>query len=354
VIDWVSFVAPCSHVEGSAGPLWAGSFISVIPDPELGERIEYEKHKALRVEGSYSNRIMVASCSHPAYPGQQCIYVSGNPAKWCQGHNIFGTDDLPGLVLEMLERLVGLLDLAPTPAERALWSSWLIHLLRVDVTNSWHLGNVGRVRAAIQAMNHGAHLVHRGRGHYRGDSITFGEKSRRWSLTGYAKGPELKVHPLPVSLQDTALPYYADGLLRMEVRMLSMELQREGLHLLANWGDNSASELHARKLEGLTIADFAMLDVHTLEGLPPRLQLAYDAWKGGKDLRQLLPRRTFYRYRQQLLPLGVDIGVRQLVDTPEQSNVIPLRLVLNAQPATVPDWAIGTPLYFEPPIRLRA
>ena len=22
------------------------------------------------------------------------IYVSGNPAKWLQGHNIFGTDDL--------------------------------------------------------------------------------------------------------------------------------------------------------------------------------------------------------------------------------------------------------------------
>jgi II/X family phage/plasmid replication protein len=83
-----------------------------------------------------------------------------------------------------------------------------------------------------------------------------------------------------------------------------------------------------------------------LEGLTPRLQLAYSCWLRGDDLRATLPRKTFYRYRKALLAFGVDLLALRSKAPP--SNVFPLRRVIELRPAGVPEWAKGTAAYFEP------
>lgn len=83
-----------------------------------------------------------------------------------------------------------------------------------------------------------------------------------------------------------------------------------------------------------------------LEGLPARLIAVYKLWKEGEDLRALYPKASFYRYRSEFLKQGIDIAIRQ-PSKPE--NVIPLIRVLQPQAISqVPEWAVGTPLYFEP------
>ena len=62
----------------------------------------------------------------------------------------------------------------------------------------------------------------------------------------------------------------------------------------------------------------------------------------------MFPRNTFYRHRTALLKCGIDISVKQERQEVKNSNVVPLRVVLVGQPAIVPDWAMNTPLYFEP------
>lgn len=350
MIDWLTFIAPLTHRMGEGGPFYAGELLSTIPDPTNPDRLalEWGVLKRKSMPGSYSKTIEIRSVlddkGHPA------IWVSGNPAKWFQGHNIFGSDDLPCLVLEMLHRVCASVGLTPSAGDLALWEMGLIKLLRVDCTYSYSLASLAHVRNALRSLDATANLKHRGRGHFKGDSLTFGKGSRRWSLTLYAKGAEINVkgHELPDALKETSLPAVADGLLRAELRCLSMELQRQGLEWVAAWQDNSASELHQRLLAGLQIAETTMLDATTLEGLSGRLQLAYNSWKEGHDLRAMLPRKTFYRYRLELLQHGIDIAVKQERTGPDLSNVIPLRVVLNAEPFRVPDWAIGTPLYFEP------
>lgn len=355
MIDWLTFVAPLTHERGQGGPFWNGEVLSTVPDAELGEAIEWAKLKRMPLVGSYSQQVSISSTNDDA--GRPAILVSGNPAKWFQGHNIFGSDDLPGLVLEMLFRICASVGVSPTSEELSLWASGCIELLRVDVTNSWELGNRSRVRSALKALDGTAHLKHRGKGQFYGDALTFGSGtknkpgSRRWSLTLYAKGPELEVHPLPTDLVQSSLPAFADGLLRAEVRMLAMELKREELHLVSAWGDNTAQELHARKFAGLQVSEATMLEAQVLEGLPGRLQGAYQLWRDGHDLRSIFSRATFYRYRAELLRHGVDIAVTQSKPG-EASNVVPLRVVLNAHPVSVPDWASGTPLYFEPRARV--
>ena len=62
----------------------------------------------------------------------------------------------------------------------------------------------------------------------------------------------------------------------------------------------------------------------------------------------MLARKTFYRYRTELLKHGIDISIKQARTGLDLSNVVPLGTVLHAYPVGVPAWAIGTPLYFEP------
>lgn len=341
MIDWLDFTFPLRHEHGPGTPFYAGEIMASNPDGGL----DWGIFKRLEMEGSHSAKIQVRAASTMA-DGRSAIRVSGNVVKWFQGHNIFGTDDMHGLVHECIRRILELAGITPTPEESASWLAGDVEFLRVDVTDSHDFGSRPRVLNAIRSLDSTAHLKMRGRGHYNGHSLLFGKGSRYWSLTLYAKGPELDKHRLPLALIDTPLKDHADRLLRSEVRMLSMHLKRLGLHRLEAWNDNTSSEVHHQHLANLEISEAFMLDLATLDGLPPRLHAAYQLWKDGHDLRGMFPPRTFYRHRSQLLPLGIDIAIKQ--DRAPETNVVPLRVTLVGKPASVPDWAIGSPLYFQP------
>jgi II/X family phage/plasmid replication protein len=125
-----------------------------------------------------------------------------------------------------------------------------------------------------------------------------------------------------------------------------MQLKKLGLSRGAAWDETTAERILLQHIETLQMAEQFSLSPDLLEDLAPRLVLVYEAWKNGKDMRALLPLRTFYRYRKELLKHGIDINVRQ----PSQpENVVPIIRVLRPQAiAQVPDWARGTSLYFEP------
>lgn len=350
MIDWLTFVAPLAHEAGEKGPFYAGEVMATKPDPthESGFALDWSIWKRKSFEGSYSSVIQIQSTIDEM--GRPAIWVSGNPAKWFQGHNIFGSADLKGLVVEMLQRICSSVGLTPSPDDLALWEAGIIKLTRVDVTHSFDLGTLARVRNALRSLDATANLKHRGRGHFKGDSLTFGKGSRRWSLTLYSKGAEIEVkgHQMHALLQETSLPALAQGLLRAEVRMLSLQLVAEHLEYVAYWGDNAGSELHSRLLAGLQIAEASMLDAQVIDDLAPRLRGVYQLWRDGHDCRGIYPKNTFYRYRRELLAVGVDIAVKQDRTGPDMTNVVPLRTVLHAYPIGVPEWAMGTPLYFEP------
>ena len=350
MIDWLTFVAPLAHVAGEHGPFYAGEVMATKPDPTHpdGFALDWSIWKRKSFEGSHSSAIQIQSTTDER--GQPAIWVSGNPAKWFQGHNIFGSSDMHGLVLEMLHRICCSVGLAPSSDDLALWNAGVIKLTRVDVTQSFELGTLARVRNALRSLDSTANLKHRGRGHFKGDSLTFGKGSRRWSLTLYAKGAELEVkgHEMHLELQATQLPALAQGLLRAEVRMHSLQLVSEHLEYVAHWGENAGSELHSRLLAGLQIAEASMLDAQVIDDLAPRLRGVYQLWRDGHDCRGIYPKNTFYRYRRELLAVGIDIAVKQDRSGQDLTNVVPLRTVLHAYPVDVPSWAVGTPLYFEP------
>lgn len=346
MIDWISAKGiPCDHT----GVIRSGQVVSIKTDPIAGDFIEYSTDKRLSVEGSFSTTVQVRSDDEG-----RTIEISGNPSKFLQGHNIFGSNDLIGLgaamIRSIIERVPGL---TPSPEQLAMIDSGQYRLTRVDVTESWAFQTRQQVRTAILGLSRQAHLTHRGRASVAKESTCYwGKNSRRWSLKAYCKGDEIEApkHALPLAhMANTDLRESADKLLRVELVLRSLQLGDDprGLNLAANWRDNVASTVFREYLSKLNISESIMISADLLENLSPRVQLAYQSWKDGHDLRQILPRPTFYRYRTELLKHGIDISI---VQDRKKSNVVPFSVgvVLTGEPFQIPAWAYDTPLYFDP------
>jgi II/X family phage/plasmid replication protein len=349
MIDWLTFRAELPH----SSPIIGGHVVSIDASGEL----EWQSSKRVRVEGSWQTGLQVRTYNHPAFGDLQYVEISGNPVKYFQGHNLWGTNDVPSLVVATLEAVSRKLGLEVPEYVRAAWRCGDVELTRVDITESFHLNSLGECLAWLRQAEQTAHLSHRGRGQLvKGSTLYFGKHSRRWSLKIYAKGQEIlakghgqeAIEGLPSCLD------WANRSLRCELVLRSMELKRRGLDRLQAWRHRDelpcgvTPDLLRDCLEGMTMTTVSGLSPDVLEGLQPALRGAYALWHSGVDLREVYPKRTYYRYRAVLLPHGVDIATVQ--PRSGASNVVPLFRVLEAKPAPIPDWAYGTPLYYEPPM----
>ena len=345
MIDWLTLQVPCTHTT----PITGGHVLSLSPEGEVA----WKCAKRQAVAGSFSTGLTVRTCTHTADPCTM-LEISGNPVKFFQGHNLWGTDDLASLAMATIEHVTGHLGIDPTASDRAAWAAGDVQITRTDVTESFHLANMGEVLSWLRSAEQTAHLSHRGRGQLvKGSTLYFGKQSRRWSLKLYAKGQEIRAkgHGQDAILDLPSARDWADRTLRAELTLRSMELKRLGLSHVRDWLPvdgvplSVTSALLLDRLGNMTMTTTAHLTAEAMESLRPALRMAVQAWEAGADLRATLPHRTFYKYRKELLPLGIDIATMHPKDV---SNVVPLHRVLQAVPATVPDWAIGTPLFFDP------
>lgn len=345
MIDWLSMVVPCRHET----PITGGHVVSIKPSGE----VDWKCSKRTTVEGSFSSGLQVRTATHTA---DACthIEISGNPVKFFQGHNLWGTDDLPSLAVAAIRYIANHLGLTYSADDEAAWLTGAIQLTRVDVTTSFHLQHRNAVLEWLRSAEQTAHLSHRGRGQLvKGSTLYFGKNSRRWSLKLYSKGQEItaKGHGQDAILNLPSAVAWADRTLRAELTLRSMELQRMKLAFVSDWlhsdgtPESVTTQLLHDRFGGMTMTTTAHLPAEILDALRPALRMAYQSWESGSDLRAILPHRTFYKYRSELLPHGIDIATLR---PKEVSNVVPLFRVLEAVPVGVPDWAQGTALYFEP------
>jgi II/X family phage/plasmid replication protein len=328
MIDWITAVLPCKH---DPSKLVSGMVMSF----DSQGNNEWVVNKQVTVEGSYSSKIQVKSHT------DSTIWISGNPTKFLQGHNIFGTDDLRYLMSKFFDALLKHEDLGLCPTEKQYQGiqDGDYTLKRVDLNQSWHLKDRETVLAWIRAAGSCARLKHRGAGQYTGDTLYFGKNSRRWAVKCYSKGHEInaKSHKLPDELQIPELMEWADKALRIEIVIRSMQLKDWLLHSGKSWTpETSKMLLCSCVIDDLEITDNMALPDDLLTALPTRLKGIYALWLNGEDLRQSLPKNTFYRYRRTFLEHGIDISI---VHDKHRNNIVPLVRYLEAQPAEIPQWA---------------
>lgn len=352
MIDWIDAIIPCHHVAEVVG--------GKIERTTAAGAVEWKKGLFRSVVGSFETGIQIKTAWRSDTGDCTHLHLSGNLAKFFQGHNLWGSDDPGALVVEFMQWLTGYdvetsqLGLCPHAEDVQAWMTGAYRFTRIDYTETFHLDSEADVLAYLRAAEHTAHLAHRGRGQLcEGSTLYFGKHSRRWALKLYAKGPEIRKNAdsQPAILKLPSAQAWAARSLRCELVLRSMELKRRGLDRAETWSvlqENGVqfdpSHLIREILGDMTMTTTLELAPDVLGSLKPALRMAYLAWHAGADLRTIHSKSAFYRNRASLLRYGIDIATVQ----PRELSHRSIASVLVARPADVPDWAQGTPLLFEP------
>lgn len=344
MIDWVSFFVDYEHDI----PIHDGYLAKMDSDGNIIScftRYDF-------VQGSYDDKVVIKSDESSMKNDHYTkLYISGNPSKFLQGHNLFGSDDLNLLINGFFSSICQLYTRIPinlSPEERFKLTSGQYRLTRVDCTYMYDVGSLSNALSWLRQAEKTATLSHRGRGQLiKGSTLYFGKNSKKWSLKIYAKGEEFKTNPNLDYGYHEKLVDYANKSLRVELTIRSQQLKKFNLEFGCDWCDNTVIDIHKMCLKGFNMSDITYASIDNLDELSASSKGAYAMWEKGIDLRTIYSKAQFYRHRKNILDvLGIDI-----ISVPQNltdENVIPFVRFIEAVPMGVPGWAVGTDLYYEP------
>lgn len=336
MIDWVSCRIRWPH-----SPLATGKVISLTADGEE----EWVSVKRLAVEGSHSSKITIRSTGCAAEGLAEYLSISGNPSKFLQGHNLFGSDDLLALVHDMVR---GIADRLALDIDEFTWSRIAegdYEVKIVDINYSFTLANQRDVMQFLHAAEFksrsrcGRPIPHPG-------TLYWNKHSTLWALKMYSKWNEItrggKEHRLPDTLpMQSQLLSWSENILRIELRLMK-ELRKLKLTRAADLAQH-IRQLFISYQERILMHDQHRIAPEKLLSLPTKLRASYTLWAEGHHMASMLSKATFYRHRKELLEHGVDISI-PCDSAPETSNVVPFVRVLEAKPAQIPQWAFDNDL----------
>ena len=329
MIDWVTCELPFVHQ-----PLESGLVCKLAADGE----VEWATRCRVQVQGSHESSIQVRSVDGDGAGHATGLIFSGNPSKFLQGHNVFGSDDLVTLMYDTFLVLCRALGLSPSLQEVRAVKRGDYPLSMVDINQSYELPTRQDVLAWIRAAEFKSRTRH-GRPQMKGGTLYWGKTSQRWALKVYSKGEEIEAskHQLPDDLLSTPIPAWADNKLRLELRIKKKQLTKHDITIARDMTADRARELFSEYVRKLEMNEQVALSSEEQLALPQKLRSTYILWRSGEDLRHTLPKATYYRHRNELLPYGIDIAISR--DVVDRSNVVPLIRVLEATPAGIPEWA---------------
>ncbi|MGK2849259.1 MAG: phage/plasmid replication protein, II/X family [Minisyncoccota bacterium] len=301
MIDWFS-----GHVGYDASRMVLGQFFEMEP----GGEIVRHRDRWETARGSWESGVQVTRgqptsamlkasremgflCSETAV-----LRVSGNPAKFLQGHNVAGPSvSQLGPVVQALVRCFGEC-FRPIDADDDRLPA--LHRTRVDVTTAVDLGTHQAVHDWLRAAEaltstRGAPAVS------KFGTVYWRPNSTRWTLKAYCKHCELKAHPAIDPGMVAELSEWTRTQLRIELTLRRPELKARGVL------DEGIIWEYAGKLEMPKMRQGVRLeDVQ----LPSGARFALQAWLDGHDVAVMVSRPSFYRYRRSILDsVGWDIGM---------------------------------------------
>ena len=226
------------------------------------------------------------------------LQISGNPAKYLQGHNVTGPSvSLLGPVLQGLVRAFPE-ELRPADADSLVLPA--VHRSRVDVNTLIDMGSHQAVHDWLMLAEAKTRSRH-GRAVNSDGTVYWGQHSTRWAMKAYCKHCELKKHPSADSALQAELLDWTRTFLRLELVLRRPELKDRGtLDESIIWEFFSKLELNTMRVNTYSEAKSV---------LPTGMKLALGMWYAGTDLKCFLPTRTFYRHRKEILAVtGIDVS----------------------------------------------
>jgi len=332
MIDWFRGSIPFLH-----SPINGGQVMSISPDGV----IDWQVHKGVLVRGSYESSLMIKSRGSAGDGMATHLWIDGNISKFLQGHNLFGSRDLIDLVYKTFTRLTNELDSLTFDLRHAASAEQAIlagdfDVKCLDINQLYQLDNDRSVESWLYAAEMQAHR-RAGRSTATRGTVYIGKNSRRWAVKFYNKYREMLKNQKDCHPCYDRLLSFSQGLLRAELRLLSIELKELGISKGHQLTPSTIDELFTSYMGKIEMTKNATLIDEQLLNLPRAVQATYQMWRTGVSCREMLPHRTFYRHRKILLESGIDINFPPI--SPDRNNVVPLLRIVEAVPIQNPEWA---------------
>lgn len=273
------------------------------------------------------------------------------PVKVPQGHNIFGSSDLHGLVYENLLKVIEHEGLEVDELELRPWLDGDVTITEVHITGNFQVEE-RLIPMLIQAIDD---HIHSGKWRPYVTSITLGsesdKRSKHYALLVYGKflQVEKQLSKIPAKFAKR-LREFAKDTLRVEAKLYFNGLEGRDRQLLANWQDGDLDKFfwEVVKKFKLSRAIQPLLTADEERKLTKRQRMIYLLWLHGHKPEEFFrSRSTVLDYRDQILKKGgADILSRR---RPEKLPEITFEEILVPENLKeIPKWAHDTRYYFEP------
>jgi II/X family phage/plasmid replication protein len=167
------------------------------------------------------------------------LIVSGNPVKYLQGHNIFGSDNLQGLCRDLIKVVLVQLGINLGRKDQQAINAGLYSFSRVDLAVNFRLPSGEMLSQAIREIEWHWRELGRNVSNYGDETVYHDQYSKVASTKFYNKAKEIRARPLSEKLLGadacTRLRRYADRLLRAEFTLRSPALKTQRLNRGSEW-----------------------------------------------------------------------------------------------------------------------
>ncbi|RPE05150.1 phage/plasmid replication domain-containing protein [Burkholderia pseudomallei] len=183
------------------------------------------------------------------------------------------------------------------------------------------------------------------------------QDGRYYSITFYDKGEEVRRKCMPKAKRagDEQRKFFenlcneCDGLLRVEVRLMSAELKKQGLQSVKVWGGDAPKEIFDRYYRNVPLLNVVSsgLNAADFESLPRGLRPVLALHKRNVPMELVYSERARARHRAAFRKRNIDPRC------PAQEEVVPLTDVLTASRIKpTPPWLVD-PRFAPPPNKAR-
>ena len=300
---------------------------------------------SLLVKGKYGGSIKVVTYD------KNKVRVTGSPAMFLQAQNLYGTNKLVPLCVEVMNQIAKQLKLKPTKENIQSWERGKFEVFCIDVAFNYQLDsyeNVDRwLNAVALSVRSGKQVVSAYRAGTSGfiSTVYVGQKSNCFSQKFYNKSIQSDNCPADTDELQQILVELSQWLLRVEVRFHKQGLKQQGLTKGSDLTQKVLLELFQERIDGIKFGTVNCLSATDLSSLNTFARLCYEHWLSGGDLKQLLKAPTYATIKKKLMELGVDISQPYLGATHDK----PLKYYLQPDKRSrAPKWFKKSKWFFNP------
>ncbi len=299
------------------------------------------------------------------------IVIKASPAKLCQGHNVYGSDDLGECALVLIE----LLALAyPSIVDALDWSSW--DVAEVDITYASWARSAREAKQFIQALLNISNGQTKARTGFIGTAYFGKMNSRLKKLKVYDKLAEILQYLVsrkgskndPAQYFPQRLLDWCEGMIRWEATLKARWFERRGISTSliemkkvfdaqAYWTEatkdvfaalegekmnslNDEEILEMLKTKFSTVNSCSGKTSYTKANGAYRTYLAIKA-NGFRHTLDLMPSKTFYRHLDMVIECGLSKAQLQNMTGNQGAEIIPLvRYAVVEFRNQFPDWYV--------------